>query len=153
MSSTLFNQVAAPVLTRAADRLQQGWCQHHHAEDPYGTPCDPDDPEAVGWCASGALLEAFAALYGCSPHHLGGEVYNDPLDDPADRDQRAYYHAYHDLERLLIRTLQDHHPDGAPPSDLSDLDLITFNDAGGQTQDHVVTLFQRALHRLPTQYR
>ena len=50
---------AEQILIRAAQLVEQGWCRFSAAQDDLGTPLrDPLSPNAVKWCAIGALCRA-----------------------------------------------------------------------------------------------
>lgn len=49
---------AGAVLTRAADLVEQGWCQDGIARDVHGQRVPWDSPVAVAWCAQGAMHRA-----------------------------------------------------------------------------------------------
>lgn len=54
----------AEVLLRAADRVQfRGWTQFTYAQDSDGRCVAASDPDAVKWCARGALKAEGASQY------------------------------------------------------------------------------------------
>lgn len=46
---------------KAYERLDQKsrWCQEVSARKASGKPCSPNDPQAVAWCALGAILACY----------------------------------------------------------------------------------------------
>lgn len=56
------NPITDSIIEGAAARLQIGWTQVNLAEDADGERCDPGDPDAVAWCALGAVQAAADAL-------------------------------------------------------------------------------------------
>lgn len=56
-------EVARAVLLRAAQYVEQGWCQGHYAEDEDGHPAPPDWERARSWCMSGAIMRADKDIY------------------------------------------------------------------------------------------
>lgn len=48
----------ATVLRDAAELVNRGWTQGDYARDAAGHEVDPRDPEAVCWCAQGAIWKA-----------------------------------------------------------------------------------------------
>ena len=46
----------------AADYIDRGFCKGVLAENVAGKPCGVDDPDAVAWCAIGALGKATITL-------------------------------------------------------------------------------------------
>ena len=68
------NTIGSLRLGRA--RIAAGWCVGNFAQDMNGIPCLPDSPQAVRWCARGAVgssfdsglnTEAEEALYNALP--------------------------------------------------------------------------------------
>lgn len=49
---------ASRILRRAAELVRRGWIQGDIAADADWCTCDPEDPEAVRWCAVGAMQAA-----------------------------------------------------------------------------------------------
>jgi hypothetical protein len=46
------------LLIRARSFLERGWCREAAAVDMDGCEVDPTDPNAISWCAYGALMAA-----------------------------------------------------------------------------------------------
>jgi hypothetical protein len=44
---------------KAIDFIRKGWTKHNYAVDANGRACDPQAPEAVKWCAYGAIDVAY----------------------------------------------------------------------------------------------
>jgi len=136
------------LLARAAAHLQQGWCQGDLACDAEGHSCGPSAADAVAWCATGALYEAFAALYDfdmaedalvvTTPHH------------------HNCVEAYWRVEGVLLTTIPAlaDTPDGLTPGLAADRplmgwdNLVAFNDHAEQTQERICVLFAQAAAQL-----
>ena len=58
------SDAAARVLDHAADLCEVGWCQFAEARDRRNFRCMATAPEAVQWCATGALRRAVRLLCG-----------------------------------------------------------------------------------------
>jgi len=124
---------AHTLLARATDRLQQGWCQGAPARNEHGTACDPDDPHAVAWCATGALREAVIHLYNVQPE--------------SERAPKVVLKYYVDLLRAVQQAAVDHDaPVGEVEPSFAALFymLMRLNDHPEQTQERMVALFERA---------
>ena len=67
------NERAAQLLDCAAKYIAQGWTQNQNARDANGEGRAPGSPEAVCWCAQGALVAAHVKL-GINPRHGEGAV-------------------------------------------------------------------------------
>ncbi len=83
------------VLTRAAEIVEDGWCQDYSALDREGVEVSAEDARATRWCLHGAISRAFHELTGrtdmnsiheatagpvaraISPFGLSGAAYND----------------------------------------------------------------------------
>ena len=46
------------LLTLAKGYIEQGWCQWFHAKDANEKRCDVNSPDAITWCATGAIIRA-----------------------------------------------------------------------------------------------
>lgn len=46
-------------MPKPSDYIKKGWCQGTNAKDSLGWFCVPSDPDAIGWCLSGAILAAY----------------------------------------------------------------------------------------------
>lgn len=57
------------ILTKAREKLTRGWCQQRHAQLSDGDCTFSEDPEAVAWCISGAVMAAGGLVFG-SAHNL-----------------------------------------------------------------------------------
>lgn len=55
--------MANKVLARAAELIEQGWCQGHSAMTADGLSCRAFSPYAVRWCEAGAMLRAAVELF------------------------------------------------------------------------------------------
>lgn len=77
------NQLLA-ILRLGRARIAQGWCVGNFAQTRGGGMCHPSDPEAVHWCARGAVgsdwntginEDAEAALYAALPAEYQGSTW------------------------------------------------------------------------------
>lgn len=50
------------ILTQARRLVKRGWCKGALARTVKGSVCSDDDPEAVEWCAFGAIWKASGRL-------------------------------------------------------------------------------------------
>lgn len=119
-----------PILEGALARLQIGWTQVHTAQDAKGDHADPTDPDAVAWCALGALTAAFDSL---------------GLDVTSKADNRLYRQACYRVAFAMPMT------DGTTAADGDWKDSIegcvsNWNDDDDHTQEDVVLAFKRALY-------
>jgi len=121
------------LLTRAYQDLQQGWCQHGEAVTDQDEPCQAHDPDAVRWCATGALQEAF--------HHLYGAVWEGGYDN--EHTHRAYYQA----EARVLAAIPYLEGPLLPPEDSTwEFGLLeAFNDHEAQTQERLLAVFRIAI--------
>lgn len=79
-------------LEQVADRLASGWCKDYLAMDANGKDVSPDDPEAVAWCAAGAVCRVAGENDG---------LYEWLIDWINERLPRGWQHvsAYNDYEK------------------------------------------------------
>ena len=56
MKGAPLNEQAAALLRAAAGYVRKGHVRHANARKANGALCDPESPQAVCWCAQGALL-------------------------------------------------------------------------------------------------
>lgn len=86
---------ARAALKQAACLLREkGWTQNEYARDGEGRPCDPNSPEAVCFCALGAIRrstldrramrKAIDLIKKASKHPNGIDVWNDETGRTAD---------------------------------------------------------------------
>ena len=94
------SDIAARVLDHAADLCEMGWCVLSEARDQRGNRCMATSPEAVQWCATGAMRRAVRIIFG-------------PLTTARACAVHAYVHAMmrHVTEYSDIRRWNDALPD------------------------------------------
>ena len=115
-----YEEMVVPVVDRAIELLQEGWCQFNLAEDRDGAPINANNAghtRAAGacrWCATGSI---YAAM-----HELGTALTYVDFNET----YRAVGHAWMMANRGV--TLDD---------------MVDFNDADDRTQEEVVASFQR----------
>ena len=56
MTDRVINEQAAALLRAAAGYVRKGHVRHANARKANGALCDPESPQAVCWCAQGAML-------------------------------------------------------------------------------------------------
>jgi len=59
-------------LEHAASLIEKGWCQGAFAKDKNGKPVVAASPEAVAWCAAGAVMRA---MHDKNTWHLSGQIW------------------------------------------------------------------------------
>lgn len=112
-----YDELVVPVVDRAIELLQEGWCQFSMAEDRNCSVVNGGYTRAHGacrWCAVGSVYAALAEL-GCAETN---EDFNETY--------RAVGDAWMYANRGV--TLDD---------------MVEFNDADERTQEEVVASFQR----------
>jgi len=108
------------ILERAVVHLQNGWVQGVSARDSAGNLVSELSPEAVVYCAMGAVTRAFVAVFRRGP---ACEELN-AIVEPVARELYAY------------------HPRGAVAA------VVSCNDRTGTKQSDVVGAFQAAIRKL-----
>jgi len=129
------------ILDRAADAMEQGWCQQAEARTVGGSPCVGVDEAACCWCADGAIREALFFLYDeeLPPTH---HELRSPLNHAYFRVRLAALDAIPALEGAQALN---------PATEwVWDDDLEAFNDHRLQTQERMVALFRLAAQRMRT---
>ena len=108
---------AGLVLLDAADYIERGWCRGEAATTATGEMCMAHSPQAVAWCAIGAVDAACCDRFGRAMRDY-------PEDDPGwDEHHKVYMSALGALtEYLELETTGD---------------LGEWNDAQGTTQARV----------------
>lgn len=79
MTRAAIAEHAAVLLDTAAGFVDEGWATNANARDAAGAPVSPENPDAICWCAQGALTAA--------QHELGLHTQRDgvqAVDVPAD---------------------------------------------------------------------
>ena len=64
-------QTLRKIRLRAADIVDQGWCQGAVARQENGCATNASNPQAVAWCIYGALLKATHEFQTCLFDHTG----------------------------------------------------------------------------------
>ena len=62
MTHAQINEQAVALLRAAAGYVRKGHVRHANARKANGALCDPESPQAVCWCAQGALLAGMADI-------------------------------------------------------------------------------------------
>jgi len=111
--------MTAKVLRRAAELVEQGWCQGGLArQKSHGNFVEPFSPLAVEWCAEGALVMAAYEATGMLPFTEDGLT----------------------LLRGLFEAVQRVLPNDSARAQ----DIAAWNDQSSRTADEVAALFRRA---------
>lgn len=82
------------ILAKAREYIARGWCRFALARDTNGVPLwDPNSPDAVTWCATGAVMAAMGTpAFGDTERiHFFGTITNSILGDGDDSYHRLVW--------------------------------------------------------------
>ena len=100
MKGAPLNEQAAALLRAAAGYVRKGHVRHANARKANGALCDPESPQAVCWCAQGALL---AGLPDIGLRH----PYLDPTRTYSEVEADQIIETRHELLRAAAKALRE----------------------------------------------
>ena len=143
-ASNEYDLMAARLLDCAAVHVEKGWTQNTSARDEHGVETDDRGPDAVCWCAQGAMHAASQRIGLTVVDEFGCATYANP-DLASHVEPRARF--------ALQMGIKGGEIIGGPwidPAHVRAVSITSWNDKHGQTQQAVVEAFQTGAAHIRT---
>ena len=141
-ASNEYDLTAARLLDCAAGYVEKGWTQNVNARDADGMDTDERGPDAVCWCAQGAMHAASTRIGLTVLDNWGCATYAKP-DLASHVEPRARYALQLGIKSLTIS--------GTPsplPAEVRAVSITGWNDGKGQTASEVLRAFRSGAEQL-----
>ena len=141
-ASNEYDLTAARLLDCAAVCVEKGWTQNSNARDEHGVDTDERGPDAVCWCAQGAMHAASTRIGLTVLDNWGCATYAKP-DLASHVEPRARY-----ALQLGIKSLTISASPSPLPAEVRAVSITGWNDGKGQTASEVLRAFRSGAEQL-----
>ena len=141
-ASNEYDLTAARLLDCAAGYVEKGWTQNVNARDEDGMDTDERGPDAVCWCAQGAMHAASTRIGLTVLDNWGCATYTD-ADLASHVETRAHY-----ALKLGIKSLEIVGSPSPLDAEVRAVNITGWNDGKGQTASEVLRAFRSGAEQL-----